>query len=112
HVVNRQWRSAVIQMVLPSATGLQTRNGICCRVDVRGEVLQQRGLAVKGNHRDPVGNVPYNRFEHRSQTRNKRAVFVKLTCSRSTNFNNNNKSKRLAPGLLPDSKFLWDTVVT
>jgi len=65
--MNGAGRCAVVQVMLPRTIGREAEDGGCRCINVRGEILLQRRLAVEGDHGNLVGDIADDGFDHRSQ---------------------------------------------
>jgi hypothetical protein len=109
-VVDSERRSAVIKVMLARAAGREGFDSVRSCVEVWGEALEERGLAVEGDDGNFVRDVADDGFEHGSKRRSDGGEFVELTGS-DADFDDDDESEGLAIRILLEAKFLRDAVV-
>ncbi len=110
-VVDGEWRGAVIKVMLACAAGSEVADSGSRCVDVRGEVLKQRGLAVEGDYSNFVRDVADDGFEHWSQWRSDGAVFVELASTGAADFDDDDEGERSAASILLERELLRNAIV-
>ena len=110
-VVDGEGPGAIVEVMLTCASWSEGADGVGRRVGVRGEVLEERGLAVEGDYGDFVSDIADDRFKHRSESRSDGGELIELTCACAADFDDDDESERLATGVLLEYELLRDAVV-